>query len=93
MIVAACHAAGSEPEVAFETDDALVQQSLVAAGIGVTLSPPAIAAALRDDVVLRPLAPPGVTRHVQAIVADPAGPGAKLLLELARDAARVSTWH
>lgn len=87
VILAACRQAGFEPRVALESDDALASQSLVAAGLGVSLSSPWLVAALRDDVVLRPLAPPVPTRRVQAVVADPVGPGARLLLELAREVA------
>jgi DNA-binding transcriptional LysR family regulator len=85
VIVAACQRAGFEPRIAFETDDALATESLVAAGFGVSLSSPWLAAALRDDVVLRPLAPPTPTRRLQAVIAEPSGPPARLLLELARE--------
>lgn len=91
IIVAACRRAGFEPRVALESDDALATQSLVAAGLGVSLSSPWLAAALRGDVVLRPLAPPVPTRRVQAVVADPVGPGARILLELAREAALLAS--
>jgi DNA-binding transcriptional LysR family regulator len=85
VIAAACHAAGFEPRVTFETDDPLATQSLVAAGLGVSLTTPWLAAALRADVVLRPLAAPGPARRVSAVIAEPASPGARLLLELARE--------
>jgi DNA-binding transcriptional LysR family regulator len=88
VIAAACHAAGFEPRVAFETDDPLATQSLVAAGLGVSLTTPWLATAQRADVVLRPLAEPAPARRVSAVVADPAGPGASLLLALAREAAQ-----
>jgi DNA-binding transcriptional LysR family regulator len=88
VIAAACHAAGFDPQVAFETDDPLATQSLVGAGLGVSLTTPWLATALRDDVVLRPLAPPAPVRRVSAVVADPAGPGAAVLLELAREVAQ-----
>lgn len=91
IIVAACRRAGFEPRVALESDDALATQSLVAAGLGVSLSSPWLAAALRDDVALRPLAAPVPTRRVQAVVADPVGPGARTLLELAREAALLAS--
>jgi DNA-binding transcriptional LysR family regulator len=84
VIATACRLAGFEPRIAFETDDALATESLVGAGLGVSLSSPWLAAALRDDVVLRPLAPPVPTRRVDAVIADPPGPGARLLLDLAR---------
>jgi DNA-binding transcriptional LysR family regulator len=80
----ACRAAGFEPRVAFETDDALAIQSLVGAGLGVALAAPSLRGALRDDVVLRPIAPPAPVRDVQAIVPDPASPTSELLLRLAR---------
>jgi DNA-binding transcriptional LysR family regulator len=86
VIVTACREAGFEPRVAFETDDALATQSLVAAGLGVSLSSPWLDVALRPDVVLRELAPPAPLRRIQAVLAEPAGPGARLLLEHARDA-------
>jgi DNA-binding transcriptional LysR family regulator len=88
VIAAACHAAGFEPRIAFETDDPLATQSLVGAGLGVSLTTPWLASALRDDVVLRPIAPPAPVRRVSAVVADPTGPGAALLLELARGVAQ-----
>jgi DNA-binding transcriptional LysR family regulator len=84
IIVNACLAAGFEPNVVFETDDPLATQSLIAAGLGVSLSSPWVSAALREDVVLKPLAPPVPTRRVRALVADPPGLGARILLELAQ---------
>jgi DNA-binding transcriptional LysR family regulator len=86
VIVSACREAGFEPRLVFETDDALAIQSLVAAGLGVSLTTPWLAAALRPDVVLRPLASPAPVRRIQAVLAEPAGPGGRLLLELAREA-------
>ncbi|MGD0167674.1 MAG: LysR family transcriptional regulator [Gaiellaceae bacterium] len=83
IIVNACIAAGFDPNVIFETDDPLATQSLIAAGLGVSLSSPWASVALRDDVVLKPLAPPAPTRRVRALVADPPGPGARILLDLA----------
>jgi DNA-binding transcriptional LysR family regulator len=87
LIVNACREAGFEPRIAFETDDALAIQSLVAAGLGVSLTTPWLHASLRKDVVLRQLAAPAPVRHVRALFMEPAGPGARLLLELARTAA------
>jgi DNA-binding transcriptional LysR family regulator len=84
VILTACRQAGFEPRIAYETDDALAIQSLVAAGLGVSLTTPWLATALRRDVVLRPLADPTPSRRVQAVLAKPAGPGARLLLDLAQ---------
>jgi DNA-binding transcriptional LysR family regulator len=80
----ACRAAGFEPKVAFESDDALAIQSLVGAGLGVALGSPSLRGALRDDVVLRPIAPPAPVRDVQAVVPDPTSATSDLLLRLAR---------
>jgi len=90
IIVNACIAAGFEPRVIFETDDPLATQSLVAAGLGVSLSSPWISVALRADVVLKPLAAPVPMRRLRALVADPPGIGARILLDLARDLKRPS---
>jgi DNA-binding transcriptional LysR family regulator len=87
VILNACREAGFEPRIAFETDDALAIQSLVAAGLGVSLTTPWLHASLRNDVALRALAAPAPVRHVRALFIEPAGPGARLLLELARAAA------
>jgi DNA-binding transcriptional LysR family regulator len=84
VIVNACRDAGFEPRIAFETDDALATQSLVAAGLGVSLTTPWLLSSLRPDVVLRPLARPAPVRRLRAVVTEPAGPGARLLLDLAR---------
>jgi DNA-binding transcriptional LysR family regulator len=86
VIVNACRDAGFEPRIAFETDDALAIQGLVAAGLGVSLTTPWLRSALRPEVVLRPLVRPAPVRRVQAVLAEPAGPGARLLLDLARRA-------
>ena len=57
MVVAACRAAGFEPEVRFLTSDVLASRALVAAGLAVALSPSLVAVgfegvhaiAVRDD--------------------------------------------
>ena len=49
--------AGFTPRIDFETDDYLTVQSLVAAGLGVSLLPAlALCSARRDDVAVRPVA-------------------------------------
>src|SRR5439155_20246461 len=87
IILAACGLAGFEPRVAFESDDAIAIQSLVAAGLGVSLTTPWIRVALRADVVLRPVAAPAPVRRIQAVLSEPPGPGADMLLDAARAAA------
>jgi DNA-binding transcriptional LysR family regulator len=70
-VVRCCHAAGFEPNVAFESDDYQTVQGLVAAGVGVALIPRLALAAPRADVVTRALAPAPPVRQV--IAAAPAG--------------------
>ena len=62
----ACQAAGFEPRVAFHSDDYNAIQGFVAAGVGVCLIPDLALVALRDDVVIRPLAGRPPTRHILA---------------------------
>src|SRR5918992_1023453 len=62
----ACQDAGFEPRVAFEADETLAAQALVAAGVGVTLLPrlalttvhPAVEARRLSDAPVRPIWPP-----------------------------------
>jgi len=54
-VVRCCHAAGFEPNVAFESDDYQTVQGLVAAGVGVALIPRMALSAVRDDVAIRSL--------------------------------------
>ncbi|GAA3597423.1 LysR family transcriptional regulator [Kineosporia mesophila] len=48
-LLALCRAAGFEPDIAFETDDYVALQALVAAGLGVALVPDLMLAAARPD--------------------------------------------
>ena len=50
-----CREAGFEPRVAFEADETLAAQALVAAGVGVTLLPRLALTTLHPGVVARPL--------------------------------------
>ncbi len=70
-VVRCCHAAGFEPNVAFESDDYHTVQGLVAAGVGVALIPQLALSAVREDIVTRELAPAPPVREV--IAAAPAG--------------------
>ncbi len=65
-VVRCCHAAGFEPDVAFESDDYQTVQGLVAAGVGVALIPRLALSAVREDVVVRELYPAPPTRTVVA---------------------------
>jgi len=66
QVVRSCHAAGFEPNVAFESDDYQTVQGLVAAGVGVALIPELALSVVRDDIVIRALSPAPPTRRVVA---------------------------
>jgi len=91
-VVRSCHAAGFEPNVAFESDDYQTVQGLVAAGVGVALIPElALNPVVREDIAIRALSPQPPVRQV--VAATPAGarllPAAPAMLaELEEAAAR-----
>lgn len=68
---AACREAGFEPRIAFQTDDPLAWQGLVAAGVGVAVMPQLSVSTARPDIVVRPLDAPSLVRRVS--VALPPG--------------------
>ena len=70
-VVRCCHAAGFEPNVAFQSDDYQTVQGLVAAGVGVALIPELALSVVRDDILIRALSPSPPVRRV--IAAAPAG--------------------
>jgi DNA-binding transcriptional LysR family regulator len=89
-VVRSCHAAGFEPNVAFESDDYQTVQGLVAAGVGVALIPElALNPAVREDIAIRALSPGPPVRQV--VAATPAGsrllPAAPAMLSELEDAA------
>src|ERR1700722_2429105 len=72
QVVRSCHAAGFEPNVAFESDDYQTVQGLVAAGGGVALIPElALNPVVREDIAIRALSPRPPVRQV--VAATPAG--------------------
>jgi DNA-binding transcriptional LysR family regulator len=89
-VVRCCHAAGFEPSVSFESDDYQTVQGLVAAGVGVALIPELALSVVRDDIVIRALAPSPPLRQV--IAATPSGPrlvpGAPAMLGMLEATAR-----
>src|SRR5947209_7183149 len=89
-VVRCCHAAGFEPSVSFESDDYQTVQGLVAAGVGVALIPELALSVVREDTVIRALAPRPPVRRV--IAAVPAGarlvPAAPAMLGVLEEAAR-----
>jgi DNA-binding transcriptional LysR family regulator len=91
-LMSLCADAGFAPRVGFVSDDMVVMQELVAAGLGVTTIPGlALAAHRADGVVATKL--PGTRRHVYAATfGDPPDPPATaaLLAALAESAASVA---
>jgi DNA-binding transcriptional LysR family regulator len=91
-VVRRCHAAGFEPNVAFESDDYQTVQGLVASGVGVALIPRMALSVVREDVAIRSLQD-GPVRSV--IAAAPAAarlvPSAGAMLALLRELARQLT--
>jgi DNA-binding transcriptional LysR family regulator len=53
--LAACNAAGFEPQISFQSDDYNVVQGLVAAGMGVSLLPALALPNVREDIAIRSL--------------------------------------
>ncbi|SKC71046.1 LysR family transcriptional regulator [Krasilnikoviella flava] len=79
-LVARCATAGFAPRIAFETDDYVAVQALVASGAGVSLLPSlALRAHRNPDVVAQPL--PGATRQVLALTVGAPTPAARALVE------------
>jgi DNA-binding transcriptional LysR family regulator len=88
-VVRCCHAAGFEPNVAFESDDYQTVQGLVGAGVGVAFIPELALSAVREDIVVRALTPDPPVREV--IAAVPFGgklaPAAPAMLGILRETA------
>lgn len=80
-LVGRCERAGFTPRVAFETDDYVAVQALVASGVGVSLLPALALRAHRDPrVTVRAL--PGAARRVLAVTyGERPSPGAAAVVE------------
>ena len=64
----ACRGAGFAPEIGSETNDYMAMQALVAARVGVAVMPRLVASmAVRDEIVILPLAPGTLTRTVSIV--------------------------
>src|ERR1700691_970045 len=89
-VVRSCHAAGFEPNVAFESDDYQTVQGLVAAGVGVALIPELALSVVREDIVIRPLSPAAPIRQVIAAAPTDArlSPATPAMLEILAQAAK-----
>jgi DNA-binding transcriptional LysR family regulator len=94
-VVRCCHAAGFEPNVAFESDDYQTVQGLVAAGVGVALIPELALSVVREDIVIRAPAPRPPLRRVLAAVPQGARlvPAAPVMLGVLEQTARDYEHH
>jgi DNA-binding transcriptional LysR family regulator len=90
-VVRSCIAAGFEPRVSFESDDYQTVQGLVAAGVGVGLIPQLALSSVREDIVVRPLAPASPVRKVFAATPRAAAATAAVatMLDVLRREARI----
>jgi DNA-binding transcriptional LysR family regulator len=90
-VVRSCIAAGFEPRVSFESDDYQTVQGLVAAEVGVGLIPQTALSAIRDDIVVRELAPASPVRKVFAATPRAASATAAVatMLDVLRREARI----
>jgi DNA-binding transcriptional LysR family regulator len=66
IILRACASAGFEPRISFQSDDYSSMQGFVAAGMGVSVVPDLALVNVRDDVVIREIAPRAPVRHIVA---------------------------
>jgi molybdate transport repressor ModE-like protein len=83
-----CREAGFEPRVAFEADETLAAQALVAAGVGVTILPRLALTTIHPDVVARPLRDAPV-RNIQAARVKDAyhAPASEAMLQILQNVA------
>ena len=88
-VLDACARAGFEPHVAFETDEILSVQALVATNMGVTLMPQLALTTVHPGVVVRPIGPGAPVRHIHAAGLREAfrSPAAEAMVQLLVDTA------
>ncbi|MGI8863692.1 MAG: LysR family transcriptional regulator [Solirubrobacteraceae bacterium] len=86
LFLRACHAAGFEPQIAFQNDDYPAILGFVAAGVGVALIPDMVCRGVRDDVVVRELDPAPPPRPIMAaLLAGYRSPAAAAMLTVLRE--------
>ena len=83
----ACQDAGFEPRVAFEADETLAAQALVAAGVGVTLLPRLALTTVHPGVVARSLARNPPVRRIWAarLASGYRSPASDAMVQILRD--------
>jgi DNA-binding transcriptional LysR family regulator len=85
----ACQDAGFEPRVAFESDETLAVQALVAAGVGVSMLPRLALSAVHPGVVVRHLPPGALVRRIWAarLASGYRSPACEAMLQILHDVA------
>lgn len=83
-----CREAGYQPRVAFETDETMAAQALVAAGVGVTILPRLALTTVHPGVAVRTLKSPPVRRVWAARLAGAHhSPASEAMLQILKDVA------
>ncbi len=90
IFLRACEKAGFEPQVSFNSDDYLANQGFVAAGMGVCFIPDLALISVRDDVVIRAIAPKPFSRLIVAatLAGGYRSPAALAMLDVLAEAGR-----
>ncbi len=85
----ACQDAGYEARIAFEADETMAAQALVAAGMGVTIYPRLALSPLHPGVVARPLGPDAPVRRIWAarLQGGYRSPACEAMLQILHDVA------
>lgn len=76
LLVSAARRAGFTPHPVARSDDYRVVAAYVSAGVGIALVPRSVVAPAETTLTVVPLAPPGLTRHVQLITSNTLNPDA-----------------
>jgi DNA-binding transcriptional LysR family regulator len=93
LTLRSCEGAGFVPNIAYESDDYTVMQSLVAAGLGVTLIPDLALAALNPGVRVLPILPEPPVRRVWAATLVAGSRSGATETMLAALAAQAESWR
>jgi DNA-binding transcriptional LysR family regulator len=90
MFERACAAAGFEPQIAHETEDMLIAQALVAAGLGLALLPRLTLSVMHPEITLRELPDPPLRHVFAARIKGRRVPAAAAMLNALLDVSRHS---
>jgi DNA-binding transcriptional LysR family regulator len=90
IFLRACQTGGFEPRIGFHSDDYLAIQGFVAAGMGVAVIPDLALVTVRDDVIIRAIAPRAPFRRIVAATAQGGycSPARRAMLDILVDVGR-----